>query len=230
LRKTVKMLIIVIAFQLPGTVRRQLFRQWLGWDIDSTAKVGLSVIDARHVYMGSHVRIGHFNVLRNLERLSLHDNADIGQWNWITSDPTLARLISDGGSLTLDNHSAVTSRHYLDCAGGISLGEFTIVAGIRSTILSHQIDLVESRQTVLPVTIGTHCFLGSDVRVTPGSVITDRCMVAMGAVVAKNLEQSGMMYGGVPAQPLKSVDHALYFRDPTNVWRTYLAGRSERGN
>jgi acetyltransferase-like isoleucine patch superfamily enzyme len=61
------------------------------------------------------------------------------------------------------------------------------------------------------VEVGDYCFIGSDTRVTPGARIPDRCVIAMGAVVAGRLEEEDTLYGGVPARPIKKVEGAKYF-------------------
>jgi hypothetical protein len=68
------------------------------------------------------------------------------------------------GVFKIGEHSAVTSRHYLDCTGGVTVGAFSTVAGARSTIFTHQVDITQSRQVWRPVRIGrlywlrrTHC-------------------------------------------------------------------------
>jgi acetyltransferase-like isoleucine patch superfamily enzyme len=125
-----------------------------------------------------------------------------------------ARGDGAGGRLVVDRRGAITSRHYIDCSGDVSVGAFTVVAGVRSTILTHQIDVVESRQTVAPVAIGDYCFIGSNCRITPGSAIPDRCVTAMGSVVVGELPQPGMLYAGVPARPVKELGDATFFNRP----------------
>src|SRR6266567_6960277 len=157
---------------LPQAVKRAALGTLFGWKIDPSATIGLSLLtDIEHVELKSGARIGHFNVIRNLRRLDLGMDAVIGQWNWVTAAPVFYATDDVGarGCLTVGRHSHVTSRHYIDCSGGLVIGEFTTVAGVRSTIYSHQIDTNASRQTIVPVTIGDYCYVGSDVRVTPGS-------------------------------------------------------------
>jgi len=204
----------VFALLMPGPVKRVILRRALGWTIAPSATIGLSlfanVVDVR---LGEGARIGHFNVFRNLRTLDLGPRAAIGQWNWVTASDVL--LLHHGsaatGVLLVAHDSAITSRHYLDCSGGITVGAFTIVAGVRSTLLSHQIDLDVSKQTVRPIRIGDYCFISSNARLTPGSTLVDRCVVAMGAVVVGELAESRTLYAGVPAQPIKTLGDAAFF-------------------
>ncbi|RMD70426.1 MAG: hypothetical protein D6819_04325, partial [Gammaproteobacteria bacterium] len=53
------------------------------------------------------------------------------------------------------------------------------------------------------IDIGAQCYIASAVRFAPGSGVGDRCVVALGAVVTKRFEASGVMLGGVPARVIK---------------------------
>lgn len=43
--------------------------------------------------------------------------------------------------LILEESAGITSRHYIDCNGGVYIGAFTTVAGIKSQILTHSINI-----------------------------------------------------------------------------------------
>jgi acetyltransferase-like isoleucine patch superfamily enzyme len=205
---------ICLILLTPGAIKRRLLRWLFGWEIDRSATLGMSLFyNVSQVRMGPGSRIGHFNVLRNLRSVELKSHAVIGQWNWITAATMLVDppYVPTSGCITINDEAAINSRHYLDCAGGIEVGAATTIAGVRSTILSHQIDVATSRQTAVPIRIGSYSFVGSNVLVTPGASIPDRCVIAMGATVVGRLSQSGMLYGGVPARPLKSVEGGKYF-------------------
>ncbi|MBJ7339108.1 MAG: hypothetical protein JHC64_15525 [Mycolicibacterium sp.] len=135
------------------------------------------------------------------------DYARIGQWNWITA----SRPIRDAGGdglLVLGAHSAVTSRHYVDCTGGVRIGTHSTIAGIRSTIFTHGISWKSSTQTPNAVEIGDYCLISSNATVTPGSVVGSRVVVGMGATVAGQLTEPG-----------------LYMQPRAALVKTDLAGR-----
>ena len=98
--------------------------------------------------------------------------------------------------------SSATSTGF-DYSGGVRIGEYITVAGVRSTILSHEIDLAAGVQTSKTTQIGDFCFVSSNVCLTPGSSIHDRSVVAMGAVVVGHLEQASCLYGRVPMRVLR---------------------------
>lgn len=219
--KTVLRLMLAIA---PSRVKRVIGNRLLGWDIHESALIGVSLLNVDTLIMGPGSRIGHFSVLRDLKKLELSASSRIGQWNWITAAAPLVRSPSLGladdrrGSLIVGKHSAITSRHYIDCSGGITIGAYTTVAGVKSTILTHQIDVAASKQTISPVSVGDYCFIGSDVKITPGTTIGNECVIAMGAVAAGNLIEPRTLYGGVPARPIKQVDGSYFQRQTGFVW------------
>lgn len=65
----------------------------------------------------------------------------------------------------------------------------------------HPMDVVERRkpqETAYPITIGEDCWLGGSVVVCPGVTIGNRCIVAAGSVVTKDVPDDSLV-AGVPA-------------------------------
>ena len=141
--------------------------------------------------MGDGARIGPFNVFRDVRSLRLGASATISQWNWISA---AAALVEAGapGSFAMGKHSAVTSRHYLDVSGGVSIGEFTTVAGVRSTFITHGIRWTVSEQSVKGIEIGDYCLISSNVSVTPGTVVENKVVVGMGATISGQLQSNSL--------------------------------------
>lgn len=61
-----------------------------------------------------------------------------------------------------------------------------------------------------PITVGDRCWIGARATILPGVDIGHDCVIAAGAVVAKDCEPYGV-YGGVPARRIKD----LRYRDST---------------
>ena len=57
-----------------------------------------------------------------------------------------------------------------------------------------------------PIAVGNNVFLGIGVIVLPGVTIGDNVIVGAGAVVVKDIP-SGCVVAGVPARPIKSIEH-----------------------
>jgi len=195
---------------LPWFLKRPLLQSLLGYRLHATARIGLSLIAAEQVELGEGARIGHLNVVRGLWRLELGPHAIIAQLNWITGFPTgpsrhFAHQPERAPELILGAHSAVTSRHLLDCTNRVTIGHHTTMAGFRSQILTHSIDLAAGRQTSAPVEIGAYCFVSSACVVLPGARLPDYCVLGAGAVLPHPVAEKHTLYAGVPARAVKKL-------------------------
>jgi acetyltransferase-like isoleucine patch superfamily enzyme len=168
------------------------------------------------VQMGDGVKIGPFNIFRDLARLQFGQDVRIGQWNWFSASWHM-RQAGGPGTLELGPQSSITSRHYVDCTGGVRVGAYTTIAGERSTFLTHGISWDTSDQTYRPIEIGDFCLLSSNLQVAPGASVGDRIVVGMGATVAGRLSEPGL-YVQPRAELVKRDLAGRYFaRDVGNV-------------
>lgn len=135
------------------------------------------------------------------ESFSLGKAASLGQWNWVSAAGELECIAGPKfGTLRLADGAAVTSRHYFDASGGICIGQFSTVAGVRSVFLTHEIDINESRQTCQSIEIGEYALVSSCVKVVAGATIPDRSLVAMGSVITRAPLDPQTLIAGVPAR------------------------------
>ena len=195
---------------LPWPVRRWLLCRLFGYRIHPTARIGLSLICPRTLTMEAHSYIGHLTVVRGIESLSLGLSARLGNLNWVSGVPAQAgrhfhQELNRSPQLVLEEHSAVTHRHHIDCTDAVRIGRFTTVAGWGTQILTHAIDLQENRQSCAPVSIGPYCFVGTRSVILKGVSIADRCVLAAGAVASNSLPTPLRIYGGVPAKDVGSL-------------------------
>lgn len=205
-----RVIIAALLAPLPWFLKRPLMQSLLGYRLHPTSRIGLSLVAASEVELGENARIGHLNVVRGLRRLELGPHAIIAQLNWITGFPTgpsrhFAHQPSRQPVLKLGEHSAVTNRHLLDCTGGITLGRCTTVAGFRSQILTHSIDLALNRQDSAPVEIGAYGFIGTGCVILAGARLPDYCVLGAGAVLAGPVAETHTLYAGVPARAVKKL-------------------------
>jgi acetyltransferase-like isoleucine patch superfamily enzyme len=203
---------------LPWTLKRWCLTRFFGYSVHPTARIGFSWIFPLKLHVGPHAHIGHLTYVRPIDLLYLGAHAKIGSANWITGFNTKDRLphfIDEPGRhahLTLHEHSAITSRHLIDCTAGVTVNAFATVAGYRSQILTHAIDIVANKQSSAPVEIGRFSFIGTSTTILKGCVIAPFAVVGAGAVVAQSLEDEFTLYGGVPARPIKRINvHCSYF-------------------
>lgn len=211
------MLLTLVFAISPMPIKRFIGKYILHWSIDPSANIGISYISTQRLVMEPNTRIGHFNVIRDMKEVHLEAGSHMAQWNWLSSAKELSTDNSqfDAGKLFLGAKSAIMSRHYLDCSGGIVVGRSTIIGGVKSTFLTHQIDMSSGVQTIAPIIIGDNCFLGSDIRVVAGTTIPSKSLIAMGAVVTGMLPTESTLYAGVPARPVRAADGKWFQRSIT---------------
>jgi acetyltransferase-like isoleucine patch superfamily enzyme len=141
-------------------------------------------------------------------------NSGIGSWNWISSAPKLAHLQPEhSGKLVLGENSVITMRHYLDCSGGVLVGDFVTIAGVRSTFLTHQIDVVLNEQTASPVRIGSYALVSSNCSIVAGATIGEACLVGMGTVVLGKTYPDSVLLAGNPARVVREQTGAYFTRN-----------------
>ncbi|WP_254943897.1 acyltransferase [Cyanobium sp. AMD-g] len=168
--------------------------------------------------MAAGARIDALTVAVNLDRLVMGEMARIGRGNWITGFPTgtssphFSHQPDRCAELHLGAHAAITKDHHIDCTNCVTVGPFTTIAGYRSQLLTHAIDLQHNRQHSEPITIGAYCFVGSNCVILGGSVLPNHCVLGALSLLNKPLAESWCLYAGQPARRCKSIDpDSAYF-------------------
>jgi acetyltransferase-like isoleucine patch superfamily enzyme len=205
---------------LPWFLKRMLLQALWGYRLHPTARIGLALVFPVELVMEAGSSIGHLTVCKGLKRLHLGEHSSIGRGNWITGFPLgphrhFAHQPDRVPELVLGAHSAITNRHLIDCTNSVRIGAFTTFAGFASQILTHSIDLAESRQSSAPVLIGDHCFIGTNCVLLGGSRLPDRSVLGAKSLLNKAHDQPLTLYAGVPAKPVKPLSPDLkYFHRP----------------
>lgn len=213
-----KKLLMLLSFALPWGARRRFLEKQFGFAIHPTSRIGFAWIAPRRLVMEENSRIGHLNFCKNIDLLHLGAGAIIGQLNWITGFPTghsrhFAHQTERRAELILEAHAGISSRHLFDCTSSVRIGAFATVAGFRSQLLTHSIDLAAGRQSSEPIEIGRYCFVGTDSVVLGGSVLPHHCVLGAKSLLNKQLETPFRLYAGVPAKAVKELPEDLqYFR------------------
>jgi hypothetical protein len=203
-----KKLILILSLLLPAVARRLLLGRIRGYVIHPTAHVGRAWINVEALQMDAGSQIGDGTVVKGLYSLSMEHQSHIGRLNWITAYPRsgdrhFQHIADRDPSLRLGEHAAITNRHLIDCTQMISIGPFTTVAGFRSQLLTHSIDLQTNRQDAAPIRIGAHCFVSTGCLVLGGAQLPDRSVLAAGSVLRTAETADNSLYGGVPARWIK---------------------------
>jgi acetyltransferase-like isoleucine patch superfamily enzyme len=213
-----KNLIMLLSVFLPWSARRRLLERRFGYSIHPDSRIGLAWICPRRLIMEEHSSIGHLNLCKNIDLLHLGAHAMIGQLNWITGFPKetsrhFAHQPDRQPELILEAHAGISSRHLIDCTARVRIGAFATVAGFRSQLITHSIDLQAGHQSSQPIDIGEYCFVGTDSVILGGSALPHHSVLGAKSLLNKRWEAPFHLYGGVPAQPLKELSQEMqYFR------------------
>ena len=205
-----RVLFQLVLFVFPWCIRRRILNKVFHYQIHPTAKIGFSIILAKKFQMGEQSRIRHFTFCKPIDNLVLTKDSVIASWNLITGFSSAKKKFFHRDDLCCEliigAHAGITHRHLIDCNGGVYIDDFATVAGYRTQILTHSIDVYNNRQNVEPVYIGKGCFVGTQCIILPGSRLPDYSILGAGSVLNKAYTESYFIYAGNPAKSVKKID------------------------
>ena len=214
---------------LPGFLKKPLYRLLFGYRIGRGVRIGIVLLDAARVDLGEGTHIGHFNIItrvgelvtgrqarievlniiRGGERVSLGDYAMVMRLNVLNAIPDHDCTTVPVSRLAIGDGAVIVSGHRIDFTDRVTIGRNVIVGGRNSSFWTH------NRQQTAPIEIGDFCYIGSEVRLAPGARLAERCILALGSVLAGPIDTPGSLVGGVPAKvirPLTPEDEVLIRR------------------
>ena len=220
-----RLLLLACIALLPSFLKRPCYRLFFGYQIGRRVRVGLSIIDAgacridddsrighlnviigvASLKLGDHVKIGHLNIIRGGAEVNLGRYSELMRMNEINSIPEPDAVNPVDPRFTLGNGSIITTGHKIDFTDRVEIGRRTIIGGRNSSIWTH------NRQRTLPIRIGELAYVGSEIRMAPGSALPSRCVVGIGAVVTRKIDAEGFLIAGVPAKPIKELSEEDQF-------------------
>lgn len=214
-----RLFVLALIAPLPSFVMRPCYRLFFGYHIGRRVHFGVSIIDAAECHieddvrighlnvivgvkklsMGDHVRIGHLNIIRGGEEVQLGRYAEIIRMNEINSIPEPDAVNPVEPRFMLGAGSIVTTGHKIDFTDRVDIGRRTIIGGRNSSLWTH------NRQRTRPISIGEFAYVGSEIRMAPGSSIPSRCIVGIGSVITSKIDAEEWLIGGLPAKPIKEL-------------------------
>ena len=221
LNKMIKFLQLILKITiifLPWKLKRFILIKFFNYSLDPSSHIGLSWIYPNHLIMNEKSKIGHLNISIHLDSIILYKYSKIGRENWITGFSTKTNSkhfnhqIDRKSQLILGEYAAITKKHHIDCTSTVSIGKFTTVAGYRSQILTHSINIIENRQESEPISIGDYCFIGTASIILGGAELPSFSVLGANSLLNKKLAEEYSLYGGVPAKFISTISQeAKYF-------------------
>ncbi|MEN9306236.1 MAG: hypothetical protein RL173_168 [Fibrobacterota bacterium] len=120
-------------------------------------------------------------------------------------------ISSLGKGLVIGDRVGIGSSSFLGCAGGIEIGDDTILGNFVSlhseshVFTNPEIPIRSQGVTRNGIKVGKGCWIGAKATILDGAVIGDNCLVAAGAVVLKGEYPSHVVLGGIPARVIKNL-------------------------
>ena len=106
----------------------------------------------------------------------------------------------------VDIYMAVSGHCYIAAANGIEIGDGTIFApGVKIISANHDLSDYNKSVKTRPISIGKHCWLGTNSVILPGVTLGDNVIVGAGSVVTKSFPDNCII-AGVPAKIIRKLD------------------------
>jgi acetyltransferase-like isoleucine patch superfamily enzyme len=216
---SVRLRFSMLVFLLPASRPKNWLLNRLGHQIHPTARFGICWVQGIERFeIAEGVQIGNFNAFRYLKLVQIGRGSRIVMFNWILGGSGLEPGAVDHGSLRtfrMGEDAHVISMHYLDCGGGLIMGDNSWITGIRSTVLSHAFDPVDGGLVLEPVTLEKAAVVSTNCTLLPGVTLGEGALLAAGSTAwTRQQVAAGHLHGGVPARRLApiTIEPSLYER------------------
>lgn len=209
----------MLVFLLPASSLKNRLLNKLGHQIHPTARIGICWVQAVERFeVAEGVQIGNFNAFRFLKLVQIGKGSRIVMFNWILGGSGFEPGAVDHGNLRtlrMGNDAHIISMHYLDCGGGLLMGDNAWITGIRSTVLTHAFDPVNGGLILEPVTFEKAAAISTNCTLLPGVTLGEGALLAAGSTAWTRQQVAGAhLHGGVPARRLTplTIEPSLYDR------------------
>jgi acetyltransferase-like isoleucine patch superfamily enzyme len=202
-----------------SSVKNSLLRSF-GHIIGNRVVIGPTLVfGCRRFVLDDSVVVAVGNVFRGMNLVQLGSEVRIGSWNWISAHPGYQRYSDEAGCLLVGAGTYFTSRHYLDCSGSLEVGQWSAIAGQRSTFQTHEMDLMTNETTVGRIRVGDRSFIGTGCIVLRGAVLPPRSMLAAGSTLTRSDvgEPESGLWAGSPARFIRAMPGKWFDRDEIHV-------------
>lgn len=215
-----RLLVLGCIALLPSFLKRTCYRWFFGYRIAKGVKIGLTILDAKKctidadttighfnlvtavksLRIGERTRIGHLNIIRGGDEVNLGRFSQIIRMNEINSIPDPVVVNEIDPRFILGDGSIITTGHKIDFTDRVTIGRRTIIGGRNSSLWTH------NRQETKAINIGDLAYVGSEIRMAPGSSIPSRCIVGMGSVITDPITEPDQLIAGVPAKGIRGLN------------------------
>ncbi|MDQ3734147.1 MAG: hypothetical protein M3400_09155 [Actinomycetota bacterium] len=213
--KKLKALLVLFAGLLPASTLKNRLLNMLGHQIHPTAIIDpVILLKIIRIEIGARTHIWSGSIFRNLRGLRMGSDCTMMRWNKVSAVPSFRRTEGADpftvGILSLGDHVLITKGHDLDCSGGVFMASWSAIAGKETLIYSHSYDPSKHVLACAVTRIEDRSFIAARTTLAAGATLPAGSVLAMGGVLMPGATKTGMLYGGVPAKPIRDIsDWAL---------------------
>lgn len=208
--RKVKALLVLFAGLLPASAMKNRLLTTLGHQIHPTAIIDpVILLKIVRIEIGARTHIWSGSIFRNLRGLRIGADCTMMRWNKVSAIPTFRRTEGADpftvGILSLGDHVLITKGHDLDASGGVFMENWSAIAGKQTLVYSHAYDPGNHVLSCAVTRIEENSFIAARTTLAAGSTLPARSALAMGGVLMPGATKTGMLYGGVPAKPIRDI-------------------------
>lgn len=193
-----RILHVLIKFIPINILKIFLLRKIFGYKIGNNVVIKKSIINCNKVFIGDNVII-ESNSTISCNEFKIGENSKILSGN----------IIIGSGNFSIGNNSRIINKHFFDLWNNIEIGNNTWIAGKDSQFWTHG-SLKSKSESNLSIYIGDNVYVGSGVKFSPGTTISSKNLIALGAVVSGKFNEEETIIAGNLATVIKK---NVYWRD-----------------
>jgi acetyltransferase-like isoleucine patch superfamily enzyme len=203
---SLKVIVSIVTMFFPNMVKVFILNLFPGNDISPYSYLGFSLILSKRIVMKSGSRIGHFNLIKDIDMFLLEEGAVIHNFNRIKAFAEMRMgkksilgsynfisgvlALSKGGSrLILCDFVMVTAHHLFDLVGSIVINRNAVIAGNYTQFYTHAFDVNRDR-IERDIIIGENSYVGSSCIILAN--IASNVIVGAGSTVYRDICEAGM--------------------------------------
>jgi acetyltransferase-like isoleucine patch superfamily enzyme len=207
---------------LPANGLRCAGYRLIGYRLGRGTRIGLGTVIACTAFeTGPGVTVGRGNRFTGPFSATIGCGTFIGRHNRfdcgdVAALPAKAHM-HYARRLVIGEEALIHEDHLFDLYGEIRIGDGTWIAGAGSQFWTHGASAMDR-----DIMIGSGCYLGSAVRMAPGTAIADRCVLGLASVVVSRLDQPDSVLGGFPARRLRAIgpEDGRSFTFSMDAWKS----------
>lgn len=203
-------LLSILIMLLPSVIKVKILKL-LGHKIGKNVRIGFSLMDIKKIDISENSTIGHLNFFKNLDKLEIGSNSTIGNFNIFTSSNYYKKISKNNiGFLKIGNNTAITMRHYFDIQNKITIGDFSLIAGLQTIVFTHQKG-IQILNEAKPINIGSHVYIGAACRIMPGTNIGNYIFIGGGNIISGRLDEEYSLYTTYRIMKVKTLPNNIPF-------------------